>query len=128
MAILGCYKLTQSPIIRTRSFARSRRICVCISKIFAYFPPTSVPDIQLNLVRCLFGAVGTAVIQLLYNAIGAGWTSVLLTGMCIAASPLFWVIARYGPKWRAARREKKEARKARKTAKEEARRATGPTQ
>jgi len=62
------------------------------------------------LVRCLFAAVGTAVIQLLYNAIGAGWTMVLLTGLCIAAMPLFWVIAHYGPKWRKDRREKKARR------------------
>jgi len=75
----------------------------------------------LNLVRCLFGAVGTAVIQLLYNAIGSGWTSVLLTGMCVAASPLYWVIAHYGPTWRAARREKKERRMERKKEKKEAR-------
>lgn len=63
--------------------------------------------IQLNLVRCIFGAVGTAVIQLLYNAIGAGWTSVLLSALCIAASPLFLVIAKWGPKWREGRRRKR---------------------
>ena len=49
-------------------------------------------------------------IQLLYKSIGSGWTSVLLTGMCIAALPLYWVIAHYGPKWRATRRAKKEVR------------------
>ena len=65
-------------------------------------------------------------IQLLYNSIGSGWTSVLLTGMCIAAFPLYWVIAHYGPKWRATRRAKKEARLERKKRKEEARGIEGP--
>jgi hypothetical protein len=69
---------------------------------------TDPTDNQLNLVRCLFGAVGTAVIQLLYNAIGAGWTMVLLTGLCLVALPLPAVVWLRGAKWRARRDAKDE--------------------
>lgn len=69
---------------------------------------------QLNLVRCIFGAVGTAVIQLLYSAIGAGWTAVLLSGLCVAAIPLFFVIHRWGPKWREVRKTRAQAKAERK--------------
>lgn len=63
---------------------------------------------SLNLVRCMFGAVGTAVIQLLYSAIGAGWTMTLMTGMCLVALPMPVVVWRQGAKWRARRDEKAE--------------------
>jgi hypothetical protein len=40
-----------------------------------FFTMTENLTWQLNLLRCLFGAVGTSVIQLLYSsALGAGWT------------------------------------------------------
>ena len=61
---------------------------------------------QLNLVRCSFGAVGTAVVQLLYDAIGAGWTMVLLSGMCVIAVPIPLCVIKYAPGWRATRVEK----------------------
>lgn len=69
---------------------------------------------QLNLVRCIFGAVGTSVIQLMYqSALGAGWTFVLLSGICVLATPVtLIVVLRRGRAWRetrAARRRSKEA-------------------
>lgn len=57
-------------------------------------------------MRCAFGAVGTAVIQLLYNAINPGWTFVLLTALSVAALPLPLVVLRYGAAWRRKRATK----------------------
>lgn len=64
---------------------------------------------QLNLVRCLFGAVGTSVIQIMYSsALGAGWTFVLLTGICIISFPFtIMVVLRHGRQWREKRVEKR---------------------
>lgn len=58
---------------------------------------------SLNLVRCAFGAVGTGIIQQMYAALGAGWTFVLLSGLCMLAVPLSVVSMVYGPRWRARR-------------------------
>lgn len=63
---------------------------------------------SLNLVRCAFGAVGTGVIQQMYSGLGAGWTFVLLTGLCLCAVPLSLVVIFYGPGWRAKREERRE--------------------
>ncbi|EIW69113.1 hypothetical protein TREMEDRAFT_31494 [Tremella mesenterica DSM 1558] len=61
---------------------------------------------SLNLVRCLFGAVGTAVIQIIYRKINAGWTFVLFSGLCIAGIPIPFIAAHYGPSWRQCRAER----------------------
>ncbi|WRT65469.1 uncharacterized protein IL334_002412 [Kwoniella shivajii] len=65
---------------------------------------------SLNLVRCIFGAVGVAVIQTIYKAIGAGWTFVLLSGICILGIPLPIIVIKNGKKWRD-RRHAKQAEK-----------------
>jgi len=53
-----------------------------------------------NLVRCLLGAGGTAVVIPLLNAIGSGWTYTLVAGVWFALSPILWLIIRRGPLWR----------------------------
>lgn len=42
----------------------------------------------------------------MYNAMGAGWTFVLLSGICVAGMPLSFVVIRYGKTWRDAREER----------------------
>lgn len=69
---------------------------------------------SLNLVRCIFGAVGTAVIQILYNAIGAGWTFTLLTGLVLVAIPLPLIVIKYAPGWRQRRGQRAMERKTKK--------------
>ncbi|KAF7303670.1 MFS domain-containing protein [Mycena indigotica] len=59
-----------------------------------------------NLIRCALSAAMVAVIQLIIDAIDVGWTYVLLAGLCIAASPLMWVVMIIGPRWRERRRKK----------------------
>ncbi|KAJ7238522.1 major facilitator superfamily domain-containing protein [Mycena haematopus] len=62
-----------------------------------------------NLVRCALSATMVAVIQLILTALGAGWTYVLLAGLCVVASPLIWVVIRIGPGCRARRRRVQDA-------------------
>lgn len=48
----------------------------------------------------------------MYNSLGAGWSFVLLSGICVAGMPISFIVIRYGRSWREAR----EARRARKAA------------
>ncbi|KAJ6526926.1 MFS general substrate transporter [Mycena vulgaris] len=57
-----------------------------------------------NLVRCALSATMVACIELVLAALGAGWTYVLLAGVCVVASPLIYVVMRIGPACRARRR------------------------
>lgn len=57
-----------------------------------------------NLVRCSLGALMVSVIDLIVNAIGPGWTYVLLAGICLACSPMIWFAIWIGPRCRAQRR------------------------
>jgi len=56
-----------------------------------------------NLVRCSLAALIVSVINLIINAVGIGWTYVILGAMCIAVSPIMFVIVRMGPRFRAKR-------------------------
>lgn len=72
-----------------------------------------------NLVRCLMGAAGTAVIIQMINRMGRGWCFTFIAAIIFFTSPLLWAELKWGPKWREQRRvrvekleEEKEARKA----------------
>lgn len=62
-----------------------------------------------NLVRCSLGALMVSVIDLIVNAIGPGWTYVLLAGICLACSPMIWFAIWIGPRCRAQRRARNAA-------------------
>ncbi|KAG2134673.1 major facilitator superfamily domain-containing protein [Suillus cothurnatus] len=57
-----------------------------------------------NLIRCSMGALLVSVIDLLLRKIDAGWTFVLLGGVCFISVPLIWLAVRIGPPCRAGRR------------------------
>ncbi len=57
-----------------------------------------------NLVRCLLGAAGTAVIIQMIDGMGRGWCFTFIAGIVFATSPLLWVEVKWGPKWREGRR------------------------
>ncbi|KAI0275306.1 MFS general substrate transporter [Gloeopeniophorella convolvens] len=61
-----------------------------------------------NIVRCLMGAGLVSVINPILDAIGMGWTYVLLGGMCILAAPLLYVEVHWGPVWRERRRRRQQ--------------------
>ncbi|MCJ1291229.1 hypothetical protein MMC34_002772 [Xylographa carneopallida] len=57
-----------------------------------------------NLVRCLLGAAGTAVILQMITGMGRGWCFTFIAAVVFFTSPLLWVVVKWGPKWREARR------------------------
>lgn len=65
-----------------------------------------------NLVRCSMGAGATAVIIYMIDAMGRGWAFTFVAGVVAAFSPILWVLEKWGPQWREARRLRVEAAKA----------------
>lgn len=64
-----------------------------------------------NLVRCLFGAAATAVIDSMLKGMGRGWCFTFLALLVIACVPWMLYIEREGPRWRAEKRERQEQKK-----------------
>jgi MFS family permease len=60
-----------------------------------------------NLVRCLFGAAGTAFIESMLRAMGRGWTYTFWALVLVVFSPVLWVLIVRGPRWREERRVRK---------------------
>ena len=58
---------------------------------------------QNNLVRCSLTAILVSVIQLIINAIGVGWTYVLLCGVSLLSLPLVYIAMLIGPRYRVRR-------------------------
>ncbi|KAL7629225.1 hypothetical protein AAE478_000745 [Parahypoxylon ruwenzoriense] len=67
-----------------------------------------------NVMRCLVGAAATAVIGPMINGVGIGWAFTILGGLYVVASPLLFMILKYGVKWRKEKRDRKLARKEKK--------------
>ena len=66
-----------------------------------------------NFVRCLMGAVATAVLNPLFEAVGIGWTYTLFAVLWAACSPFLFLLMRYGPGWRRQRMDKDKAKRER---------------
>ncbi|KAK1971003.1 major facilitator superfamily transporter [Colletotrichum sublineola] len=62
-----------------------------------------------NLIRCTLGAVGTAVIDYMISGMGRGWSFTFLAALCAVPSPMMFLIAKKGPKWRNERRKRGDA-------------------
>ena len=76
--------------------------CVCLLSSVIRMSYSLVA--QNNLMRCGLGAIAVSVINLMFDAMGIGWTFVLLAGLCVLTSPLLFVIMFIGPKLRAKRK------------------------
>ena len=63
-----------------------------------------------NLFRCLLGAGSTAVVVPMIDKMGIGWTYTLAALVWIAFSPSLWLLMKYGPGWRKAKKEKDDAK------------------
>lgn len=74
----------------------------------------------MNLVRCRMGAGAVAFVNPLLNAIGLGWTSVLVAGVWILVSPVVLVIIKFGPRWREEKRLKDERKERERESKRQA--------
>jgi predicted MFS family arabinose efflux permease len=57
-----------------------------------------------NSVRCLVGAGGTGIINIMIQHMGRGWCFTFIALVCIAAMPMLWVELKWGPGWREERR------------------------
>ncbi|WFD23486.1 hypothetical protein MEQU1_002177 [Malassezia equina] len=54
----------------------------------------------LNIGRCLTGAVFVAAVQYIVDAIGYGWTMLLIGVLCeLVPVPMLWAVTRHGPAW-----------------------------
>ncbi|KAK9350878.1 major facilitator superfamily domain-containing protein [Lipomyces doorenjongii] len=67
-----------------------------------------------NLVRCELGAVASAVIVPMSDAMGKGWSYTLLALIFVGCTPALFVVMKYGTRWRKAKKEKKEMHETRK--------------
>ena len=61
-----------------------------------------------NLARGLMGAAGTAIINIMIEAMGRGWCFTFIGLVLAFFSPLLYVEVRYGARWREQRRQRKE--------------------
>ncbi|KAK9458160.1 major facilitator superfamily domain-containing protein [Dipodascopsis uninucleata] len=53
-----------------------------------------------NLIRCFCGAAGSAVVGTVVNAIGMGWTFVIVSVLSLSALPIVFIEMKYGQDWR----------------------------
>jgi multidrug resistance protein len=53
-----------------------------------------------NLVRCLLATGGAALVNLMLESLGRGWTSTLVAFIWLAASMCWWTVIICGPRWR----------------------------
>lgn len=65
-----------------------------------------------NLMRCELGAAASAAINPMQEAMGWGWAYTTLALISVAASPILWLMTRYGIKWRQRRARKENEREA----------------
>lgn len=61
-----------------------------------------------NLVRCLSGAVGTAIINFVLDALRPGWTFTLAALITTITAPVAWWIDRGAASWQQSRKEKQQ--------------------
>lgn len=59
-----------------------------------------------NIVRCSLAGAGLALLQVLLDAMGPGWTFTLFGGICTGCLGLAWLEWSYGQNWRAKIRER----------------------
>lgn len=104
-------------------FGSFNTMSVLVVDLYPLSPATATA--ANNLVRCLMGAAGTAVIIQMIHAMGRGWCFTFITAVIFVPSPILWVLTKMGPKWREARRVRVEKHNAEKEARHAAN--VGPT-
>ena len=58
---------------------------------------------SVSITRCLIAAGGVAVVEVLLNAVGPGWTFTIIGSLCLATLPVFWLVRERGWDWRKTR-------------------------
>lgn len=64
-----------------------------------------------NWVRCWIGAGAVAIVGPLLSTVGMGWVGVIVAFIWVCASPLLWVVYKWGPRWREEKRAREEKKK-----------------
>ncbi|CZR61821.1 related to dityrosine transporter [Phialocephala subalpina] len=62
-----------------------------------------------NLVRCLLAGGGVAVVNLMLDSLGRGWTSTLVAFIWVGMSVCWWAVIIFGPRWRKEKKAKSDA-------------------
>ncbi|KKA19748.1 hypothetical protein T310_6260 [Rasamsonia emersonii CBS 393.64] len=89
--------------------ASSNTLSTLLVDIFPDRPSTA--SAACNLVRCLLGAVGAAVVDYMLSGMGWGWCFFFVGMVMLVATGLLWVEMSYGMEWRRRRWERLEKRK-----------------
>lgn len=77
---------------------------MCIMLVDLYPESPAIATAANNLVRCLLGAGGTAIVVPMINTMGRGWCFTFIAAVLTLASPMLWVEFKWGPSWREERR------------------------
>ena len=78
--------------------------CMNVLLVDLYPLSPSTATASNNLVRCLMGAAGTAVIIQMIDGMGRGWCFTFLAALIFVTSPMMWALTKWGPQWREERR------------------------
>ena len=82
--------------------------CMNVLLVDLYPLSPSTATASNNLVRCLIGAAGTAVIIQMIEGMGRGWCFTFIAAVIFLTSPMMWALTRWGPGWREERRRRTE--------------------
>ncbi|KAI9662867.1 MAG: hypothetical protein M1821_007914 [Bathelium mastoideum] len=85
--------------------------CMSVLLVDLYPLSPSTATASNNLVRCLIGAAGTAVIIQMIDSMGRGWCFTFLAAVIFITSPMMWALTKWGPRWREERRIRMEKEK-----------------
>ena len=77
-------------------------LCIMLVDLYPESPATATA--ANNLVRCLLGAGGTALVVPMIKTMGRGWCFTLIAAVLMLASPMLWVEVKWGARWREERR------------------------
>ena len=86
--------------------------CLNVLIIDCYPDSPSAATAANNLIRCLLGAGGVALVEPLLNSIGRGWTGTLLSFIWAIGSLLWWSAWIWGQRWRKEKKRKSDERRA----------------
>jgi len=62
-----------------------------------------------NFVRCLLGAAGVGIVNLMLDSLGRGWTGTLIAFIWVGMSVCWWAVIAFGPRWRKEKKAKRDA-------------------
>ncbi|KAL8832365.1 MAG: hypothetical protein Q9191_000322 [Dirinaria sp. TL-2023a] len=73
----------------------------CTTMLTEFMPRKASSGVAANnFVRNIFSCIGAIVAEPLINAIGNGWLFTGVGVIALASGSVFWILRRYGPRWR----------------------------